>query len=766
MQPARRTAATGIGDLRWLSLGLLAGAAGLHGLPELPPWWLYLVGLVGVLLPWSGRWLLLAALIGAAWAQIHAGWRLEDRLPLEQHHQDRWLTGWVVNLPEQEPGRLAFSFAPASDDAPAKLRVNWYRNQTGLRAGDCVRLLLRLRAPRGLANPGGFDSEAWLFREGLGATAYVRDHAPCPADARPVLSPLAAALLQVRQAIVDGVKRVLPEHPMRGVILGLTVGDASAMTDAQWQALRRTGTTHLISISGLHVALVAGVVLIAVRRLWMLQPRLCLILAAPKAGVYAAALAAMVYSALAGFSIPTQRSLLMLLVVFGALVSGRTTTPSRVLALALMVVLLREPGAVLYPGFWLSFLAVAWIAYLMSARLERPGRWHVWVWLQLALALALAPPSLYGFGETSLVGPLANFVLIPLFSLVIPILLFTLLLLALVPVWGAQLLEWNAQGLMLVWHGLDWLASLPQAYWIQPAPALWVAVLACIGLFWMLAPRGWPSKSVGAFLCLPLLIPGPSAPPAGSFDLTLLDVGQGLSAVVRTRQHVLLFDTGPGGSYALDAGDAVVVPYLRSTGVTKLDALVLSHDDLDHRGGLAAVRMGLPILQEIGTEQGSACRGGRSWEWDGVRFELLHPRVAGWRGNNASCVLKVSAGSNAVLLPGDIERQAEQTLVAEQAGQLEAEVLVMPHHGSATSSTEAFLDAVRPQYALAPAGWRNRFRHPRPQVLARYQARDIPVFTTGETGALSLRISPAQPITPPRIWRSESRRIWRYPVGG
>ncbi len=763
MQPARGPFATGITDLRLIALALLAGCAGLHLLPELPPWRIYLVLLGVAVVLWPLRWLLLAALLGAAWSQFQAEARLAERLPLAEHNQERWLTGKVVSLPEQGASKVSFVFAPV-DGGPARIRVSWHESAQPVAAGDCLRLLLRLRVPRGLANPGSFDFEGWLFRERIGATAQVRRSKPCHEGAIPAAPvPVADWLLALRQHIVQGVGAALPQQPMRGVILGLTVGDASAISDAQWQALRRTGGTHLISISGLHIALVAAVVFFAARRLWMLFPRLCLYLPAPKAGVIGAALIAIVYSALAGFSIPTQRSLLMLLVVLGAVAWGRSTAPSRVLALALIAVLLWEPGAVLYPGFWLSFLAVAWIAYLLTARVARPGRWQLWVWLQIALSLALAPAALFGFGETSLVGPFANLILIPLFSVVIPVLLLNLLLWAALPGWGAGALNWNAIALDWIWRGVDWAAGLPYAYWTLAQPSLWITLAASLGMLWLLAPRGWPARYAGALLCLPLLLP-PAAPAAGVLQFTLLDVGQGLAAVLRTRTHVLLYDTGPGGELALDAGEAVVAPYLRSRGIRRLDALVLSHGDLDHSGGLSAVRRQFPIVQEIGTDEGMPCERGQSWDWDGVQFEMLHPEAdALWRDNNASCVLKVTAGEHALLLTGDIERGAEFSLVLAETTRLPAEVLVVPHHGSATSSTDTLIDTVRPRLALAPAGWRNRFRHPHPRVLERFGERRIPVLISGETGAMNLELRPGHKLTRPKLWREQSRRIWRYP---
>lgn len=744
-------------DLRVVALGFLLGILAVYALPRLPPWWVFPVGLLpALLLPASLRFLLAAMLLGAVTATFQADRRLDAQLPHSDQPIDVWLNGEVAELPERKGADWRFVFAPAGNKL-RRLRVSWYRTDAQLQAGQCWRLQLRLRSPHGLMNPGGFDYEAWLFREDIGATGYVRQAEACPTDAPRVLSGLQHGILKLRQHIVDEVSALMPDHLMRGVVLGLTVGDDSAIDDAQWRVLRRTGTTHLISISGLHITLAAGFVFFLMRWGWSVWPWLCLRWPAQRAGAIAAMLAAVFYSVLAGLSIPTQRSLLMLLVVMGALAASRQTAPSRLLAVALLVVIVLDPSAVLHPGFWLSFGAVAWMLYCLTARVRPAGRIQVWLQPQWVLAVALVPPCLFWFGESSLIAPLANALMIPLFSLLIPWLLVAVSLL------GSAAGEWmlltGAEALGGLWQLLLWGAALPHAYWTWTPPGIAAMTAALAGLLLVLAPRGLPARPLGLVLCAPLFFAAP-LPPPDSVELALLDVGQGLAAVLRTRNHTLLFDAGPAQGGGLDSGEAVVLPYLRQMGVRRLDRLVLSHDHLDHSGGIEAVRAGITVVEEIGTARGVPCRAGDRWEWDGVRFEFLHPGVEQWSVNNESCVLRVSIGEHALLLTGDIEAEAEAALL-ETGAKLAAAVIVVPHHGSRTSSTPEFVAAVNPRYALAPAGWSNRWDFPKEQVVERWRAMGAQVEVTGQSGALLLRMSKQRGVEELIRWREQSRFFWR-----
>lgn len=745
-------------DARVLALGLLLGVAAVYASPRLPPWPVFLAGLPLLFPRWPLRALLAALLLGAALASWQAAARLDARLPPIQVAQDHWVSGVIASLPERRGKDWRFLFAPA-EGGVERIRVSWYRSEADLQAGECRRFLLRLKPPRGMMNPGGFDYEAWLFRENIGATGYVRDVEPCATDTRGPLGPFQRRLLQARQNLAAKITARLPEHPMRGFVLGLTLGDTRDIDDEHWRVLRRTGTTHLLSISGLHITLAAGFVFFLGRWLWACWPRLCLILPAQRAAAGIAVLAGVAYALLAGFSIPTQRALVMLLVVMGGLMASRQPAPSRLLAVALLAVLLLDSAAVLYPGFWLSFGAVGWMLYTLAARVGPMPRWWLWLQPQGVLALALVPPCLFLFGEFSLASPLANAALIPLFSLLIPWLLAAVTLIQTAA--GDWMLTTGAETLAYTWRALAWLAEQPGAYWTWVPPALPLLCLALAGLLLVLAPGGMPGRPLGLLLCLPLFVAPPAVPPRGHFDFTLLDVGQGLSAVLRTERHVLLFDAGPAFPGGLDTGEAVVLPYLRQQGIHRLDRLVLSHGDLDHRGGVEAVRASMPIDKETGTARGDPCRAGERWQWDDVQFEFLHPDDGHWTGNDASCVLRVVAGRHALLLTGDIQRAAEAWLLTTARDRLRATVLVVPHHGSRSSSGAEFIAAVTPALALVPAGWANRWGFPKSDVVERYRERGAQIEVTGTGGALRLRMSPEHGVRHLTRWREQSRRIWR-----
>lgn len=762
MPPTRGSAARGrthpLNQPPGLALAALAGASGLHLLPELPPYWLYLAGLVLAVPAWRGRWLCAIALASAAWSHWHAAGYLRDRWPEARYGEEQWVNGWVAGLPERETGRTRFLFE-STDGHQGLLHVNYYDAARVIRAGDCHRFLLRLRPPRGVANPGGFDVEGWAYRERITAMAYVRGEEACTAHVRDPRSSMRAGLLRLRAYFAGWIDQVLGPHPQRGVVAGLTIGDDHEIDDKQWNTLRRTGTIHLISISGLHIALVAGLVFIVVRRAWSTVPVLTLRVPSQRAGAAAGILAALAYAALAGFSIPTQRSLIMSALALGALGSARIIAPARVLALALIAVLAWEPAAVMSPGFWLSFLAVAWIAFLLRARLQSPGRLMLWIGLQLALAAALAPIVLFVFGETSLSSPLANLIMIPAYSLLLPALLLVVLAGAAGMPGCDVLLRLLAEAMEWLWHVIEWLGASSVATWDTAQVSLWATCMAMLGLLLLLAPRGWPLRLAGACCCLPMLWPTHAASEQAAFDLTLLDVGQGLSAVVRTSDHTLLFDTGPAGMRH-DAATSVILPYLRWAGIAQLDAVVVSHGDMDHRGGLPALLANHTVIQHWGAAGGEPCRRGSGWTWDGVEFRFLHPDRAEWLGNDQSCVLSIRAGAHRALLTGDIGEIAEQYLVGQQATELGADLLVLAHHGSASSSSPAFLQAVRPRLALIPAGWHNRYRHPSPRVLKRLAGYKIPWLDTAEVGAISVRIDARHGLGPPRTWRGEQNRFW------
>jgi competence protein ComEC len=524
-----------------------------------------------------------------------------------------------------------------------------------------------------------------------------------------------------------------------------------------------------MSISGLHIGLVAGLGFLVLRWAWAWAGRAPLRWPAPKAGVVGGLLCALVYSAFAGFALPTQRALIMLGVVATALLWGRHPSPSNTLAAALLLVLLADPLAVMSAGFWLSFAAVAVIMFSLAGRHSQPRGWRQGVRLQWLIALGLAPFTLWLFQQASLVAPLANGIAIPVVALlVVPLTLLGSLALPLIPTLGAWLLVAAAKLLGLLWPVLQWLASLPFALWAPPAPAPAALAAALVGVGLLLAPRGWPGRWLGGVWLLPLLWPTGSPIATGAARFTLLDSGQGLAAVVQTRHHVLVYDSGPRYGEQADAGERVVVPYLRAQGVTQVDLLLLSHGDSDHIGGAASIVGALPVQRLLGSEvervAGRAvepCGAGETWIWDQVTFRVLHPSPDRFEsGNDASCVLQVATAGARLLIPGDLGFAGETALVNAHGAGLRSDILVAPHHGSQSSSGAAFAAAVAPRFVLFAAGHQNRFQFPRPAVVARYQAAGSVPLQTAESGAISFELG-AQAVTlTPARYRDAAGRYW------
>lgn len=535
-----------------------------------------------------------------------------------------------------------------------------------------------------------------------------------------------------------------------------------------WRIFSRTSTTHLMSISGLHVTMVAGLVAALVGRLWRRAARLPLFLPAQKVAVLAGALGALGYSLVAGFAVPAQRTLYMLLVVALALWSGRRLAGRRVLALALLAVLLVDPWAVLSAGFWLSFGAVAVLFYAGSGRLGAGGKLTVWLRTQWAVTLAMLPLLLALFQQFSLVSPLANAIAIPVVSLLVT----PLALLGTLPFLDPLL--WLAHGLMVPLMALlEWLAASDWAVWQQAAPPLSVVALALSGAFWLLLPRGFPARWLGLLTFLPLLFFSPERPAVGAAKVVVLDVGQGLAVHVQTARHDLLFDAGPVYSSEADSGSRVIVPYLRAVGVRRIDEVLVTHEDKDHSGGAESVLESLPVgllrsslpFENILSAQPvrqEPCIDGQGWEWDGVHFDILHPTETEYRSarktNALSCVLKVSTAHGRVLLTSDIEAPVEVDLVARRGADLQSDFLLAPHHGSRTSSSPEFIAAVVAQTVIFAVGYRNRFGHPKPEVEERYRQGGAALRRTDLEGALSLNLRADGPAIESE--RASRRRYW------
>ncbi|WP_070988680.1 DNA internalization-related competence protein ComEC/Rec2 [Halofilum ochraceum] len=752
--------------------GMLLGVLPIAWMATLPSWWWApLCGVGGAALLAARRWLPVAgALLGLAVALGAAQARLAHGLAPALEGRDITLTGTVVGIPEDGGRRTRFRLAvdAAQRDGqsvivPAVVRLNWYGTERPqIEPGMRWRLGARLERARGFANPGTFDYALWLFREGIGATGYVRD----PETARRLADAAGPSLAAGRERLREHLQPLMPTGTGAGILMALALGHRSGIAPADWDILRATGTTHLVAISGLHIGIVALIGFQCGRVVWRLAGPLRRLGPRPIAQAWIGLAAAAAYAALAGFALPTVRALLMLAVALATIVLRRRARPLEGLATAAVAVLLFDPLAPLGASFWLSFGAVAAILYLAAGRVAPIGRAQRWIALQLGITVALTPLLLGFFGQASLVAPIANLVAIPWISLVVvPLTLAGTALATIWPDCGQLLFAAADMALMPLWRFLQACADWPLAEWHGARPTPPILLLALAGVTLVIAPRGVPARGAGVLALLPLLLWHPARPEYGGVRLHLLDVGQGLAAVIRTRDHTLVYDTGARFSNRFDAGSAVVVPFLRARGVHRIDALVLSHLDNDHAGGRDAVLRDMapatvwtsaPHRLET---QSRLCARRWNWTWDGVAFRFLHPDPDdALTGNDASCVLRIDAPGGSLLLPGDIESTAEWRLLA-RGTELDADVVVAPHHGSLTSSTPAFVRAVDPDHVLYAVGYRNRWDFPRPEVVDRWSPASG--LGTDCAGAIHVSITPEAGVSKPRGWRQARPRFWR-----
>ena len=716
------------------------------------------------------------AAAGFFWAAAVGSWKLSDDLPEIWEGRDVEISGVIAEMvqPNERGVRFLLDVERAytlNARIPSRISLMWYANEgespPGLRAGQRWRVAARLHKPHGSANPDGFDFEAWMLERGIRAVGYVRAQ-PAPQLIAPLVWRPGYLLERTREAARDHLLEALGDRPYAGVIVALAIGDQQAIPADQWQVFTRTGVNHLMSISGLHITMVASMVLLLVLHLWRRSETLVLKLPAVRAATLCGLIVALAYAALSGFAVPAQRTVYMLAVVAFALWSGWTARSTAVLAAAAALVVVIDPMAVIAPGFWLSFGAVAVIMFAGGSRIGRPDWFRAWAQTQWAVTLALVPFLLAMFQQVSLVSPIANAFAIPLVSLVVVPLALAASVLPLD--WIASAAHLAMTFCMLL---LQALSGLPDAVWQQHAPPAWAVPIAVAGALWMLLPRGFPARWVGAMMMLPLFLSMPAKLSPGELRVTVLDVGQGLAVVVRTRSHALLYDTGPAFTEQIDAGGRIVVPYLRAAGLSRLDGMVIRHDNSDHSGGALSVLQAFPVgwvasslpkehAIRIAVTRSWLCNAGESWEWDGVAFEFLYPQPddyneSGEKDNDRSCVLWAVSPYGSVLLPGDIEKRSESRLL-QSSGNLRADILIAPHHGSRTSSTPEFVHAVAPGLTVFSVGYRNRFGHPHPAVSARYRQAGSRTLRTDLSGALLIGMTPAG--VDVQSWRDVDRKYW------
>lgn len=737
-----------------------------------------------------------ATLLGFYWAAGSASMRLSDELPKEWQQKSIELVGVIATLPVVTEYGERFQFdvekvltqdITKSLKVPKHISLSFYRNNKAasiennlpenanlnhyFHAGERWQFTVKLKRPHTTYNPNGFDFEAWALSENIRATGSINQKNLHKKLSDFVFKP-SYIVEHFREKVGNRISNALVNQPYAGVIRALVVGDDSHITPADWNVYLRTGTNHLMSISGLHITMLAGLAFAVMAFVWRRVPKLVMYFPTRKAAAVAGLITAVWYACLAGLSVPTQRTLFMLMTFALALLIGKSLAISRALSIALIVVVLIDPWAVIAPGFWLSFSAVALIAYVSVGRLKAQHWLMEAVRTQWAITLGLLPLLIAMFGQASIISPLANALAIPVISLiVVPLSIAGSLL----PI--DFILQAAHVVLDLCMQGLHWLANLSMAVWQQSAPPAWAILVAIFGALWLLLPRGFPQRWLGLILFSPLLFAQSGRLNNGEMYISVLDVGQGLSVVIKTASHTLLYDAGNRYSAQSDAGSRIVVPYLRSMGVTKLDGFVVSHDDADHSGGAASVLMQMPVnwlatsfevpaafKADAQAKKYFKCFAGQRWQWDGVDFQVLHPSRENYQysevtDNNKSCVIRVSSAFGSLLLTGDIEKQAETEMLKIYSNQLASDVLLVPHHGSKTSSTLAFIQAVGAKHAIFTVGYLNRFKHPKDTIEKRHIDAGAVVYRSDYNGAILLDFTADKSL---RIesWRENQRRYW------
>ncbi len=692
-------------------------------------------------------------------------------LDLEQiEGQTIRVTGEIASLPKKDYRKVQFVFNIHSRETShtggqpqafkAKVYLSWYvgsryggnSTREKIKAGQIWQLDIRLKHNNGLINPGAFDYEQWLFQNHIQAIGYVRKAKLLRSEQTEY------SLFGLRQKLADNLDRVLADNPYKGLFKALAIGSRADISPQQWQLLIHTGTNHLIAISGLHIGLFAALSGTLVFFIWRRIASLNLRFPAFMAASVSAFLAAVVYAALAGFAIPTQRALLMLMVVFVAVILRRTFYPSYVLLTALLLVLLIDPLSSLSSGFWLSFSAVAVIVMSVTSRLAsgpgRAGKITGLVRIQLVVFLGLLPLTAIFFNQFSLVAPVANLVAVPFMSLfIVPLTLAAAALSLISETIAGMVFNVLVYPLDILFGYLHFLDNTSFNIFHIQGFSLLAGSLLIAGL-WLLMPRGWPGRPFGLLLFLPLVFTPIDKPESGNIRLTMLDVGQGLAMVVQTQKHSLVFDTGDNYSQQFNMADSVIIPFLNYRGISRIDRLIISHTDSDHAGSFRPLYKGFNIKSIMSGEADSpifngysvkACQSGQHWVWDGVRFEILSPLPKSEyttrkikNNNNLSCVLLITtARQTRYLLTGDIEKQVERQLLI-QYPDLKADVLQVPHHGSKTSSGTAFINQLKPKMVLFSYGYHNRFHHPSEKVVQKYKKKAVKIYTT-VNGAIDIQ---------------------------
>ncbi|TDR19307.1 competence protein ComEC [Marinicella litoralis] len=672
--------------------------------------------------------------------------------------QKRSFQGRIESLPKHTAQKV--SFISSHSESKQSFLLNWYSKgqskQVDFEPGNLYQFEVSLKPPHGMANGIGFDREKWLFRNRIDGIGTIKSMDLIAEKTRPLSSNI---LNQWRATTGKSIDQHFKEQRINGLIHALSIGDKSHFEHQDFQLFQNTGTAHLIAISGLHIGMVALLGWLLGGLVFQLLPQQII----PKSliQIYLGLLFAVLYAALAGFAVSTQRALIMLLVYALFKIFRRASYAWDVWSTSLLAVLLLDPLNVLDAGFWLSFTAVAVLILSFNGISNTHSRTSNFIVMQWRLLLGMLPLSLLVFSRVNLLAPLINLLMIPLMTfLLVPMIMLLLIIGTLfnfMPETLIDLLSWSSQLFLdlLTWfaHHASWPIHVAVNSW-------WQLALLGMGTTLFILPKAIPQRFWGLPLILMAIIPIEDRIKLGQFNAYFLDVGQGLSVVIKTQSHQLIYDVGSAYESGFNMADAITLPWLQQQNITDLDALVLSHQDNDHSGAEDSLLDNTSVETIWGTEKHHLpCIAGTQWQWDNVTFSFLSPyNLTPYLKNNSSCVLKISGTDFSLLLTGDIETPVEYRLSQAAPELIQADVLLVPHHGSKTSSSAEFIQAVNPQLAINSSGKYNPFNHPAKQVVDQYTQLGIPLIDTQDSGMITLNTYPTLQY---KRFRNESVRIWR-----
>lgn len=670
------------------------------------------------------------------------------QLPVSLIQKPVLIDGDISSIPQKKYRGRSFDFQVNQinhQKINTHFLIAWYQHPPQLQVGQHWQFIVKLKPPIGSRNPGGFDYADFLIHQGISATGYV-----VARDKNQLLSAKKLFLIDhLREKIQQQISSTIPNSTIAAFISALCVGLRDGLTQSDWQVFQKTGTNHLVAIAGLHIGFVVAAIFLLTNKIVRLFPPLLLRVPAGRIAEIAALCAAFFYSALSGFAIPAQRASIMLFILMIGNIIFRNGSMWYRWFVAMIIILMINPFDCCESSFWLSFVSVGLLIWVMSDRLRSPSHWISYGKMQMTMMVGLMPLMIWFFQQVSVVSFVANAIAIPWVGFVIlPIALSACVMCLFHFFWVSQTLFWlSGKCLYPLWKILFFLSRISFSSWHHAFSNVVILLLGMLGVIILLAPRGFPAKWVGCFGFLPLFFYHLKTPEFGNFKATVIDVGQGLSVLIQTKNHVMLYDTGahfPGG---FDFGDSVVTPYLREQGISEINRLEISHGDNDHSGGADAIvknfrvdRIFTSAPKLVRHFHADYCNSTQQWNWDGVHFMTLSPAPSEpYEDNNSSCVVKVIGKHGQLLLTGDIQRETESRLVQQYGNQLHSTVLIVPHHGSRTSSSNVFISAISPQYAVISAGKYNRYHLPVESVVYRYKKHHIVLYDTADTGAVNIR---------------------------